>query len=219
MYPVYARKIAHRGYTGKGAPANSIAAFKEAISEGFDILELDLHLCADHHIIIFHDRHINGVPVESLSSNRVKQLFPETATLLELFTDITDIRNVQLYFDLKGRDELGRVLWRFLIQNNISTHNLMAGSFNVNHLSALQGSGVRLGLITCSKHTITQYYDLLCDLYFMSIDKSILDKDVVAVCRGLGKKIFVFTCTDTHDETYIRSFDVDGIVSDILLIT
>lgn len=219
MYPVYARKIAHRGYTGKGAPENSIAAFQEAISEGFDILELDLHLCADHHIIIFHDIHINGVPVESLSSTWVKRLCPDTATLMEFFTEITDIRKVQIYFDMKGRDELGRVLWRFLIQNNIPIHNLMAGSFNVNHLSALQGSGVRLGLITCSKYTITQYCDLLRDLYFLSIDKNILDKEVVSICRGLGKKIFVFTCTDTHDETYIRSFDVDGIVSDILLTT
>ena len=127
------------------------------------------------------------------SSNRVKQLRPRNSDpRWSSSPRLPTFEMIQLYFDLKGRDELGRVLWRFLIQNNIPTHNLMAGSFNVNHLSALQGSGVRLGLITCGKHTITQYYDLLCDLFFMSIDKSILDEDDCRGVPGTREKVIRF---------------------------
>ena len=47
-------KIAHRGYSYKYKD-NSIEAFIGAIEEGFDMIELDIQLCKDDEIIIFHD--------------------------------------------------------------------------------------------------------------------------------------------------------------------
>lgn len=46
--------IAHRGYTGGGAPENSLPAFKEAAERGLPI-ELDVHCLKDGEIAVFHD--------------------------------------------------------------------------------------------------------------------------------------------------------------------
>jgi len=48
------RPIAHRGFHGKTAPENSLAAFRAAIAHGYAI-ELDIQLLADGELAVFHD--------------------------------------------------------------------------------------------------------------------------------------------------------------------
>lgn len=48
------KMYAHRGLQGKGAPENSIAAFRRARAEGFGV-ELDVRLSADGKAVVFHD--------------------------------------------------------------------------------------------------------------------------------------------------------------------
>tara|TARA_Y100000816_G_C26106816_1_gene588471 strand:- start:2216 stop:2875 length:660 start_codon:yes stop_codon:yes gene_type:complete len=209
-------KIAHRGFI-QNHPHNSIPAFHAAIKQGFDMIELDLQLCLQNKIIVHHDRHIGGFPIESLRYEQIKMKVPELVTLDEFFKEFPNYKNLKLYFDLKGKEQLASILKKYIVSNNINTQNIYIGSFNINHLLTLKETGAKLGFITCSKYTVTQYCDLIRKLHFISVDKSILDTDVVNICRGLNKKIFVFTCKDQLDENYIRMFDVDGIVSNIKL--
>ena len=53
-------RIAHRGASGKGlAPENTIAAFRKALEIGVDLVEIDIHLTADGHPIVIHDRTVD----------------------------------------------------------------------------------------------------------------------------------------------------------------
>lgn len=53
IHPV---RIAHRGASGEGlAPENTLAAFEKAIQLGADVLELDVHLTGDGHVVVLHD--------------------------------------------------------------------------------------------------------------------------------------------------------------------
>jgi glycerophosphoryl diester phosphodiesterase len=45
---------AHRGSSGT-APENTMAAFREAIEAGANMIETDIHLTSDGHIVAFHD--------------------------------------------------------------------------------------------------------------------------------------------------------------------
>jgi glycerophosphoryl diester phosphodiesterase len=47
--------IAHRG-SSKRAPENTLSAFKRAIQDGADAIELDVRLSADSQVMIYHDR-------------------------------------------------------------------------------------------------------------------------------------------------------------------
>jgi glycerophosphoryl diester phosphodiesterase len=47
--------IAHRG-SSKRAPENTLSAFRRAIQDGADAVELDVRLSADGHVMIYHDR-------------------------------------------------------------------------------------------------------------------------------------------------------------------
>ena len=48
------RVIAHRGFSG-AAPENTIAAVRAAIDLGADMVEIDVTLTADNHIVVIHD--------------------------------------------------------------------------------------------------------------------------------------------------------------------
>lgn len=48
---------AHRGSSGR-APENTLAAFRLAVKAGVDMIELDVRLTADRHLVVFHDRRL-----------------------------------------------------------------------------------------------------------------------------------------------------------------
>ena len=47
--------VAHRGSSGS-APENTMASFRLAIDEGADMIELDIRMTKDFHLIVHHDR-------------------------------------------------------------------------------------------------------------------------------------------------------------------
>ncbi len=103
--------IAHRGYS-RCFPENSLAAFQAIITHprnGKNLIgiELDIHLCADNHIVVMHEtelknRHGASIPVSQLSFEAVQQLFhanhpnrghriPELNDVLELIDHQTEL--------------------------------------------------------------------------------------------------------------------------------
>ena len=62
--------VAHRGaWKNTGAPENSIAALKEAIKMGCAGSEFDVQMSSDSVLFINHDAHIQGLPIETSSSD------------------------------------------------------------------------------------------------------------------------------------------------------
>ncbi len=47
---------AHRGASGGNVPCNTMAAYKIAYNQGADMLEIDLNMTADGHLVIFHPK-------------------------------------------------------------------------------------------------------------------------------------------------------------------
>jgi len=70
--------IAHRGASGE-SPENTIESFRLAVAEGADMIELDLRLTSDGHLVAVHDlslRRVSGqtVPVEDSALNILRHI-------------------------------------------------------------------------------------------------------------------------------------------------
>ncbi len=70
--------IAHRGASGH-APENTMAAFRLALEQGADAIELDLHQTADGHLVVLHDfslKRTTGDPrsVKQVELSEIKKL-------------------------------------------------------------------------------------------------------------------------------------------------
>jgi glycerophosphoryl diester phosphodiesterase len=66
------RVIAHRGSREEGLPENTMAAFRDAVAAGADVIELDVWLTADNHVVVHHDetlsRMTDGLCTHSISN-------------------------------------------------------------------------------------------------------------------------------------------------------
>ncbi|MCC5913116.1 MAG: hypothetical protein JJU46_01965 [Balneolaceae bacterium] len=70
--------IAHRG-ASHSAPENTLAAFHKAVEDGAHMIELDVQLTSDNHLVVFHDddlQRIFGIPgsIREITLDELKQL-------------------------------------------------------------------------------------------------------------------------------------------------
>ena len=98
--------ISHRGYTQKFAE-NTRPAFDAAREAGFDLIETDLRVTADGHIVLYHDRTLVklGKPdtcIEQLTKDEVSTLRHPCGTELMFFAEfIVRYRGWRWIFDIK----------------------------------------------------------------------------------------------------------------------
>jgi len=69
---------AHRGSSAH-APENTLAAFRRAVEDGSDWIELDVQMCADSRLVVLHDRDLKRVAgdprrVEQLTLEELKRI-------------------------------------------------------------------------------------------------------------------------------------------------
>jgi len=125
--------IAHRGYHSLNIPENSIAAFNEAIKDGFNI-ELDIRKTKDDVLIVFHDNNLFRLTsfdksVEDCSYSEIQKLVLNgSSERIPVFTDVLDYVNGQvgLLIEIKEHSNVGRV--EELISQNLDTYK---GNFAV----------------------------------------------------------------------------------------
>ena len=70
--------VAHRGVCGSNVPCNSITAYKIALNQGADIIEIDVARAKDGGLFVFHPgmEHVflKSKPISELSSSEVSEL-------------------------------------------------------------------------------------------------------------------------------------------------
>ena len=115
--------IAHRGASAK-APENTLAAFREAIRAGADLIEMDLRLSRDEEVMVFHDHSLRRTTdgagwVEDLSRAELRKLDAgswfssryrgEPIPTLEEVIKLLQPHQTGLYLEIKldpGREEV-----------------------------------------------------------------------------------------------------------------
>jgi glycerophosphoryl diester phosphodiesterase len=108
--------VAHRGYHAPEIPENSIAAFHEAIENGFTI-ELDVHKTRDDVLVVFHDDTLSRLTssdkkITDCSSSELRNLvLQKTDERIPAFSEVLDYVHGQvgLLVEIKTHPDLGKV--------------------------------------------------------------------------------------------------------------
>lgn len=208
--------IAHRGYSSLYGD-NNLVSFQEALNHSFDMIELDLQLTKDFYIIIYHDPHLKGVPIEKLT---LKQLQQEgLITLEELFVEI-DCQQIKFNLELKGNNsQLPILLIKFLQRFQIENSQIYISSFNCHFISQLHELRqyyqlkFQLGLISCNYYLPEIQQQLLSNIDFFVLDYETLNQEILDDCHSRQILLFVFTNINDSSYQYICNYDVDGIIS------
>lgn len=108
--------IAHRGLHNKDIPENSLAAFSNAINNGYAI-ELDVQMLSDGTVVVFHDeslsrltgndgyiKFLNKSDLEILSLNGTKEKIPTFEDALNLISG-----RVPILIEIKNNGKVGEL--------------------------------------------------------------------------------------------------------------
>lgn len=210
-------KIAHRGLSATN-PDNSIESFVCAVEAGFDMIELDIQLCKNNEIVVFHDRSLNGKMIEDYTLHELELI--GVISLKTFFTNINS-KHIKIYLDLKGSVEIIDYLIDFILNNNkiVYLPNLSIASFNRRMIDILSNieTLIQKGFITSNNYSYSEWKLLIQDVDFISISFDVIDNETINFLHKNGKKVYVYTCHNKAELYYIKKFNVDGIVSNILI--
>lgn len=108
--------IAHRGASAY-EPENTLRAFERAIGMGATMLEVDVHLSRDAHLVVIHDadlaRTTNGTGrVVDLTLAQIKQFDAGAGEQVPTLAEVMDLARgrAELYIELKGQRTPGPVV-------------------------------------------------------------------------------------------------------------
>ena len=208
-------QIAHRGYSNS-CKDNSRDAFLKAVAKNFDMIELDIQLSKDGKIFIYHDTTIQSFLLKNLSLDEIKKYEPDILTLQEFF-EIIDTTKMKIYLDIKGNDiSICSILDYFLEDKNLD--NIFIASFNIDiiHKLSKMNSKYQLGIITDNLIPIPllKKYIEFCSPTFFSLYWQVMTEETLHFLHQQSIIVYTYTCKNENIFSFIKHYNVDGIVTD-----
>ncbi len=218
-------KIAHRGAKGY-EPENTLVAFEKALEMNVDGIELDVHMSNDGAIMVIHDETIDRTTngkgfVNALSLQELKSFQTEKQQQIPTLIEVLDMVNRQclINIELKGDGTAKPVLELidcYVVDKNWAYSDFVVSSFNWNLLQTVRFSNekIPIGVLT---HT-----DLDLAVAFAKFIKAetihpyfhLLTKENTLKMQKENLKVFAWTLNEIEDIQKIKTFDINGIISD-----
>ncbi|WP_281238667.1 glycerophosphodiester phosphodiesterase [Flavobacterium praedii] len=220
-------KIGHRGAKGY-EPENTLVSFEKALQMGADGIELDVHLSVDGHLIVIHDETVdrttngkgvvNQLTLQELKAFRINDTY-EIPTLEE----VLDLVNQRCFvnIELKNQDTAEKVVQ--IIEHYISVKNwnhahFLVSSFDWNALQQVRflNDGIRIGVLTETDLDVAISFARFMKAAALHPDFQLLTNEYTTKIQEKGILVFPWTVNETDDIQKMKSFKVNGIITDFL---
>lgn len=218
-------KIAHRGAKGY-EPENTLKSFQKALDLNADGIELDVHLSSDGHLIVIHDETIDRTTngkgfVNTFSLAQLKTLLIDgkyqIPTLKEVF-DLID-KKCLINIELKGLGTANKVvaiIEEYIAEKNWNYKDFIVSSFDWDLLQETSNlnSNIPIGVLTEENPDRALAFAELIKAFAINPDFQLLNAENVKQMQEKGFLVFPWTVDDEKDIKKIKSYNVDGIISD-----
>lgn len=212
-------KIGHRGAAGY-EPENTLVSFQKAIDMGVDGIELDVHLSNDGQIMVIHDETIDrttkgkGMVNELSCAELKKYAIPTLSQVLELVN-----RNCFVNIELKGNGTAKPVIElinSYVLEKNWKYNQFLISSFDWKMLEEVQtlNPKIRLGVLTEDSILEAIAFAKSKNAFSIHPNYVLLTKENAALIQENGFQVYPWTVNDIQEISRMKSFGVNGIVSD-----
>jgi len=228
-------KIGHRGAKGY-EPENTLIAFQKAIDLKVDGIELDVHLSSDGEIIVIHDETIdrttngkgfvNKLSLPELKMFRIKnehdpRLLAELAQQIPTLTEVFDLVNQQclVNIEIKGKEMIKPVVK--LIESYVENKNWKHDQFLISSFDwialvdiHLLNPEIPLGVLTEYDLDLAFAFAKFINAKSVHAHYHLLSEKMTMQMQEEGFQVFAWTVNEPEDIQKIKSFNVNGIISD-----
>lgn len=208
------RILAHRGASG-AEPENSLAAFRAAIQQGADGVELDVHASRDGALIVRHDAEIRGLGViAELDGNRIATARLSNGEPLPHLQDaLAVLAGAEVWIELKSLPMAADVALLEAIDRAPEPTRCAVHSFDHRIVARLgaRRPGLRRGVLSSAypvdpiaplraagANTLWQQWHLI-------------DLELVAAVHQAGAQLIAWTVNDTGTARRLAELGVDGL--------
>lgn len=218
-------KIGHRGAKGY-EPENTLKAFEKAIDMNTDAIELDVHLSFDGEIMVIHDETIerttNGKGiVNQFSLKELKAFRIEKTEEIPTLTEVFDLVNRRCFIniELKGfqtAKPTSELIDYYISEKNWNYTDFLISSFDWNMLIEFQSLNpkIRIGILTEKSIDEGLAFAKKTKAFSIHPNYKLLSKENVALMQQNGFEVYPWTVNTTEEIQKIKSFNVNGIISD-----
>ena len=220
-------KIGHRGAKGY-EPENTLISFEKAIAMGADGIELDVHLSIDGHLIVIHDETIDRTTngkgaVNQLTLQELKSFKINNKQEIPTLEEVLDLVNQRCFvnIELKNQDTAEKVVQ--LIEHYISdkkwNHSqFVVSSFDWNALQQVRflNENIRIGVLTETDLDLAISFARFLKAEALHPDFQLLTNEYTSKIQEKGIQVIPWTVNEMDDIQKIKSFKVDGIITDFL---
>ena len=217
-------KIGHRGAKGHLAE-NTIESINKALELGVDGIEIDVHRCASGQLVVFHDYTLDRMTntsgeISKFTLNQLKQVevkgHCQIPTLSEVLTFVNN--RCLLNIELKGHntaEEASRLIAFFVEKKGWEYSNIIVSSFQKNLLETVFHTNPKIPLGVITDTNIEKAANFAKTINAVSIhpDYTMLTEEIVQNLKE-SFKVFTYTVNNLKPIKRIKSYGVDGIISD-----
>lgn len=224
--------IAHRGASAE-APENTLSAFKLAVEQQCDAIELDLHMSADGELIVCHDYTINRTTngegaISELTTKQLKKVdasyrFAETyaGEQIPLLDEVFDVVPRHIMINVEMKNDYGQKVQPKLLDLLYRTNRLdtvVISSFNHKSLYELKllEPSIKVGLLY--GEPIVHHWKMAetfgMPLYSLHPSHTAINQQDIAVAIAHGLQVYPYTI---NHEDVIRKYiewGASGIITD-----
>jgi glycerophosphoryl diester phosphodiesterase len=211
--------IAHRGASAANPPGNTLNAFAEAVTQGADWVELDVHLTADGEIVVHHDPVLaDGRVLGELSAADLPNVIPTLAKALAACSPLAV--NVEIKPD--GIDALRSSLIAKvveLLQSQPTSREFLVTSFDHDICDQVRALDPTLptGLLNAHGESLQTDLDRAESAGHVAINPwyGIVTKEFVDRAHSLGIAVNVWTVDDPEQIRSLFEMGVDAIITNV----
>lgn len=218
-------KIGHRGAKGH-KPENTLVGFQKAIDLHVNRIELDVHLSADNELMVIHDETVDRTTdgkgfVSEFSLPELKRFLidkehhiPTLAEVLNLIDQKCDI-NIELK-SFETADKVVKLIEKYVSKKKWNYNQFVVSSFDWNALQevAFSNSAIPIGVLTETDLDLALAFAKFIQAKSIHPHFHLLTKENTAQLQEKGFQVFPWTVNETEDIKKIKTFNVDGIISD-----
>lgn len=212
-------KIGHRGAKGY-EPENTLGSFQKAIELQVDGIELDVHLSSDNQLVVIHDATINrttngkGLVKNYTAAELQKHQVP---TLSDVF-DLVD-KECWINVELKGKGTakpVVKLIEKYIREKNWNYDQFIISSFEWDFLEqvATLNPNIPIGVLTETDVDAAITFAKKIKAKAIHPDFTLLTQDNTAAMQKLGFLVFPWTVNEPNDIQKIKTYQVNGIITD-----
>lgn len=218
-------KIGHRGARGH-EPENTLLGFQKAIDLNVDCIELDVHLSADGELMVIHDETIDRTTngkgaVNQFSLPELKrfqiekdQRIPTLTEVLNLIDQKCDI-NIELK-SFETADKVVDLIEKYVSEKKWNYDQFLVSSFDWNALQQVtfSNSKIPIGVLTETNVDLALAFAKFIKAKSIHPYFHLVTNENTAKMQEKGFQVFPWTVNEIEDIKRIKTYNVDGIISD-----